>query len=526
MSGMEVLETDVLVVGSGIAGLSFALKAAEGAEVLLLTKKGRVETNTNYAQGGVAAAVAPDDSPELHRRDTLLAGAGLCHARAVEELVREGPERVRELAEWGVRFSREDGRLALGREAGHSRRRILHAADLTGREIERALLEAVAASPRVRVLEDHFVWELRTGMDPRSWRSRCTGALVLDVERGRFTAIESRAVLLATGGSGTLYQHTTNPPIATGDGLALGYEAGAAVANLEFVQFHPTALYPAGSQAFLISEAVRGEGAVLRTIDGRDFLTDVHPSGSLAPRDIVARAIDRELRRSGAPHVVLDLSSIPADRVSERFPTIVAACTDRGIDLPDQPIPVVPAAHYQCGGLLTDWDGRTSLRGLFAAGEVACTGVHGANRLASNSLLEAVVYSHRAARRVLQDLHDLAPIRSDAPEAPLLAGEGASPDDVEARLRLLMWEKVGIVRSDDRLEAAREEIGELAELPLARGGDGPGAMRAREVAFLTRLASLVVRCALRRRESRGLHFTESHPYRDSERYLRDTVLAA
>ncbi len=526
MSDVEGVETDVLVVGSGIAGLTFALKAAEGAEVLLLTKKGRVETNTNYAQGGVAAAVAPDDSPALHRRDTLLAGAGLCHGRAVEELVREGPERVRELADWGVRFSREHGDFALGREAGHSRRRILHAADLTGHEIERALLAAVAEHPRIRVLEDHFVWALRTGLDPRTWRSRCIGALTLDVEGGRFRTIDARAVLLATGGSGRLYRHTTNPPIATGDGLALGYEAGAAVANLEFVQFHPTAMYPAGSQAFLVSEAVRGEGAVLRTRDGRDFLRGVHPAGSLAPRDVVARAIDDELRSSGEPFVVLDVSSVPAERVSERFPTIVAACAERGIELPAQPIPVVPAAHYQCGGLLTDWDGRTSLRGLFAAGEVACTGVHGANRLASNSLLEAVVYAHRAARRTLQELHDLGLVQAGAVPPPSLEGDGADPGEVEDRLRDLMWERVGIVRSDERLAAAREEVALLAATPLRRGGDGVGAMRAREVSFMTRLASLVVRCALRRRESRGLHFTESHPHRDSERFLRDTVLAA
>jgi len=520
------MQTDVLVAGSGIAGLTFALKAAEGAEVLLLTKKGRVESNTNYAQGGVAAAVAPDDSPELHLRDTLLAGAGLCHTRAVEELAREGPERVRELVEWGVRFSRERGRLALGREAGHSRRRILHAADLTGHEIERALLEAVADDPRIRVLEDHFVWELRTGLDPRSWRSRCTGAVALDVEGGRFLSIEARAVLLATGGSGRLYRHTTNPAIATGDGVALGYESGAAVANLEFVQFHPTALYPAGSQAFLVSEAVRGEGGVLRTVDGRAFLEDVHPAGSLAPRDVVARAIDLELRRSGAAHVVLDLSALPEGRFGERFPTIARACADRGLDVPAEPIPVVPAAHYQCGGLLTDWDGRTSLRGLYAAGEVACTGVHGANRLASNSLLEAVVYAHRAARRLLQEVQDLAPISGRDAEEPALARDGVDPVEVEDRLREVMWSRVGIVRSDERLEAARAELGELADRPVRSDGTGAAAMRARETGFLSRVAALVVRCALRRRESRGLHYTESHPHRDSERYLRDTVLAA
>jgi L-aspartate oxidase len=524
--GVDRTRTDVLVVGSGIAGLTFALKAAEEADVLLLTKKGRVESNTNYAQGGVAAAIAPNDSPSLHRRDTLLAGAGLCHTRAVEELAREGPERVRELVEWGVRFSREDGRLSLGREAGHSRRRILHAADLTGHEIERALLEAVAENPRIKVLDNHFVWELLTGLESRSWRSRCTGALALDVEAGRFEVLDARVVLLATGGSGRLYRHTTNPAIATGDGIALGYEAGAAVANLEFVQFHPTALYPAGSQAFLVSEAVRGEGAVLRSVDGRAFMEDVHPSGSLAPRDIVARAIAAELGRTGAAHVVLDLSALPGGRFVERFPTIAGACAERGLAVPDEPIPVVPAAHYQCGGLLTDWDGRTSLRGLYAAGEVACTGVHGANRLASNSLLEAVVYAHRAARRVLQELPDVPRIESRVVEAPPLASEGCEPEEVEEPLRELMWSKVGIVRSDEGLAEAREALTRLAARPVRSDGSGAGALRSRESAFLARVASLVVRCALRRRESRGLHYTESHPHRDSEHYLRDTVLAA
>ncbi len=525
MSQLDTVETDILVVGSGIAGLTFALKASEYAEVLLLTKKDRADTNTNYAQGGVAAVVSDEDSPDLHRRDTLAAGAGLCHTRAVEELVREGPERVRELMEWGVRFSRSDGELALGREAGHSRRRIVHAADLTGREIERALLEAVSESPRIRLLEDHFVWSLRTAADPVTWRARCAGALALDVEGGGWREIRARSVLLATGGSGRLYRHTTNPAIACGDGVAAAYDAGAAVANLEFVQFHPTALHPAGTHAFLISEAVRGEGAVLRTRDGEAYMEEHHPAGSLAPRDVVARATDAEMKRTSDPHVLLDLSGIAPETVRERFPNIREVCGERGIDLPGDPIPVVPAAHYQCGGVLTDWDGRTSLRGLYAAGEVACTGVHGANRLASNSLLEAVVFAHRAARRMEEDLRDLTPAPGRPVRPPRLSSDGEAPEAVEEEIRDLMWEEVGIVRSDDRLERARDRLSELAGLPLERDGTSVSALRSREVAFLTKVATLVVRCALRRRESRGLHYTESHPRRDNEAHLRDTVLA-
>ena len=525
MTGLDTVETDVLVVGSGIAGLTFALKASEYANVLLLTKKDRADTNTNYAQGGVAAVVGERDSYELHRRDTLAAGAGLCHTRAVEELVREGPERVGELMEWGVRFSRRDGDLALGREAGHSRRRILHAADLTGREIERALLDAVSESPRIRLLEDHFVWSLRTAADPVTWRARCAGALALDVERERWREIRSRTVLLATGGSGRLYRHTTNPGIACGDGVAVAYDAGAAVANLEFVQFHPTALHPAGTHAFLISEAVRGEGAVLRTRDGRAYMEEHHPAGSLAPRDVVARATDAEMKRTGDPHVHLDLSAVAPDTVEERFPNIREACAERGIEIPDDPIPVVPAAHYQCGGVLTDWDGRTSLQGLYAAGEVACTGVHGANRLASNSLLEAVVFAHRAARRMEEELRDLDPTHGRPVRPPRLSAPGDPPGEVEREIRDLMWEEVGIVRSDDRLVRARDRLSELSGRPLERDGTGISALRAREVEFLSKVATLVVRCALRRRESRGLHHTESHPRRDNEAHLRDTVLA-
>ncbi len=525
MSSLEKIRTEVLVVGSGIAGLSFALKACEYADILVVTKKERLESNTNYAQGGVAAVFAPDDSTELHVADTLVAGAGLCHRRAVEELAREGPERVRELMEWGVRFSRENGRVALGREAGHSVRRILHAADLTGQEIERALLAAVAAEPRITLLEDHFVWSLATATDPSRARARCAGALVLDVHGAGWKAVDARAVMLAAGGTGHLYRHTTNPDIATGDGISLGYAAGAAVANLEFVQFHPTAMYPAETRAQLVSEAVRGEGAELRRKDGTAFMLEYHPSGSLAPRDVVARACDAEMKEHGDEFVWLDLSSIDANVIERRFPNIMRECADRGIDLPADPIPVVPAAHYQCGGLLTDWDGRTSLAGLYAAGEIACSGVHGANRLASNSLLEAVVYAHRASVRLAGDLRGLPEIPRTEWNPPDLDVPGESAGAVEERVRDLMWENVGIVRSDERLEQARARIDRLSGVRLGRDGTGPDAMHARQVEFMRDVATLVIRCAQRRRESRGLHFTESHPRRDNERFLRDTVLS-
>ncbi len=523
---MKRLESDVLVVGSGIAGLTTALKVSSYADVVLVTKKDRVDSNTNYAQGGVAAVFSHEDEVSLHVRDTLLAGAGLCHRRMVEDLAREGPARVRELIDWGVRFSRDrEGQLALGREAGHSRRRILHAADLTGREIERALLDAVSGSPRVSVLDDHFAWRLITAPHRTTRRARCTGAIVLDVPGGEWIDVRARAVVLSTGGCCRLYRHTTNPDIATGDGIAMGYAAGAAVANLEFIQFHPTALFPAGSRAFLISEAVRGEGATLRAGDGSDLMAPLHREGSLAPRDVVARAIQAELRRSGADYVALDASTIPEARFRERFPTIFERCREAGIDVPAEPIPVVPAAHYQCGGLLTDWDGRTSLPGLFAVGEVACTGVHGANRLASNSLLEAVVFSHRAAARIRLDVADAGGPDAPPESPPALPDPGPDAEAVETAVRDLMWEHVGLVRDDAGLGRAREALAELQVAGVGTPAESTGAMRAREAMFQILVASLIVRCAERRLESRGLHFTTSHPHRDPERFLRDTVLA-
>jgi L-aspartate oxidase len=549
---------DVLVIGSGIAGLTFALRAAEHGSVCVVTKKERAASSTNYAQGGIAAVMSPDDSQQLHVRDTLVAGAGLCHLRAVEALVREGPARVQDLMDWGVRFTRAREQLSLGREGGHSRRRILHAGDLTGREIERALLQAVAEHERIRLVEDLQAVDISTSIDGDG-TARCTGALLLEHRTDALVQFDAALVLLATGGLGNAYRHTTNPDIATGDGVAMAYRAGVPVANLEFVQFHPTALYPADEHAFLISEAVRGEGAVLRRQDGSDLMAAEHPLGSLAPRDVVARAIDMHLKESGTEFVWLDLSAIGAAKVRSRFPGILAECRERGIDILREPIPVVPAAHYSCGGVQTDDSGRTGLPGLYAAGEVACTGVHGANRLASNSLLEAVVYSHRAALRVHAEMTAAAAFRGSArasaePGGNLGAVRGnddapgngsATGDDtagrsgaaaggdamaprpgaatVRVRLRDLMWEKAGIARSTAPLQEAAAELAALRG-PATALFDACVQTDTVELRNLLEAAALIVACAAERRESRGLQYNVDYPYRDNERYLRDTVM--
>jgi len=525
------LSTDVLVVGSGIAGLTFALKLAGQARVLLVTKKERAASSTNYARGGIASVLGDDDRFELHLQDTLVAGAGLCHPRAVEVLVREGPNRVRELMDWGARFDRGEGdRLSLGREGGHSRRRIAHAGDHTGREIESALLAAVAEEANIEVLEDHLALDLLVTADP-SGHSVCTGAIVLEHRTGAVVVVRSRFTMLAAGGCGQVYRHTTNPGIATGDGIAMAYRAGARVANMEFIQFHPTALHPTEDPAFLISEAVRGEGAVLRTLDGTGFMDRYHPLASLAPRDVVARAIDRELKGRGESHVLLDVSAIPPKTLEERFPGAVEGCRERGVD-PAGGIPVVPAAHYVCGGVLTDSVGHTSVAGLFATGEVACSGVHGANRLASNSLLEAVVFADRAARMVSYRLETtngrgpgFPPVPTDLPtpgtEEPDMAGIAVRRKE----LRDLMWDLVGIVRSDERLELAEGEIARLTSSEALRWLHTRWTADGAELRNLLQVAELIVRCARLRRESRGLHYTLDHPYRDNERCLNDTVVS-
>ena len=522
----------VLVIGSGVAGLTYALKAAEFASVTLVTKKEHTESNTNYAQGGVAAVMAADDSPEFHIADTLEAGAGLCHPDAVELMVREGPARVRELMDWGARFSRDPspggaGALSLGREGGHSRNRIVHASDLTGREVERALVAAVQAHPRIHVCEHHAAVELIVGN--RSEQPTVYGATVLDTGASQVISILADATVLATGGAGQVYLHTTNPSIATGDGVAMAYRAGARVGNMEFFQFHPTTLWHPQARSFLISEAVRGEGGILRRADGVSFMETYHPLGSLAPRDIVARAIDNELKKSGEDCVFLDVTHLDADFVRRRFPNIVARCAEFGFDVTTQQIPIVPAAHYSCGGVMTDLSARTSLHRLYAVGEVACTGVHGANRLASNSLLEALVFADRAAA----DTQSLFSREGPCPAPPALPAPGpqkrgeVSPE-CAAQLRLLlqtlMWSHVGIVRSDRQLKQARREVEILLQAVenLFRGARP--ALELLELRNIALTGALIIRCALRRKESRGLHYNVDHPVRSDQNQGMDTVL--
>jgi L-aspartate oxidase len=491
---------DFLIIGGGIAGLRAAIGLAPAARVLVLTKADPAESNTGYAQGGIAAAVGADDGPELHAADTIRAGDGLCDEAAVRVLVANGAPYVRELVEWGARFDRDDeGRLALGREAAHSVRRVLHAGDATGREIGRVLWERVRALPSVETIDHALVIELRVD------GGRVSGVTYLD-STGEWHDVRAAATLLATGGAGRVYRETTNPAVATGDGIALAYHAGARVADLEFVQFHPTALNRSGAPPFLISEALRGEGARLVNDRGEPFMTQFHPDGDLAPRDIVARGIALESERTGGP-VFLTLAHLDAAYVRRRFPTIAAMCRQMGLDLARDSIPVGPAAHYIMGGVDTDVWGRTSLPGLYAAGEVACTGVHGANRLASNSLLEGLVFGARAAAAMQQPAQAAAlrPDRLIADGSGLMAkADGKAPSVMDgASVRDLMWRSVGLFRTGDRLEEA------VARLDRASGE--PHEPRTRN---LVTVARLIARAALRREESRGGHFREDFPKRD------------
>jgi L-aspartate oxidase len=523
--------SDYLVVGSGVAGLSFALEASAHGDVVVVTKRARDESNTKYAQGGIATVLAQDDSFAAHVADTKAAGAGLCHDVVVEMCVREGPGRIAMLREIGVRFTgagprENDAELDLGREGGHSARRVAHASDMTGREVERALLEAVAGNPRIRIFEEHTAIDLIL-MSKFGGPDRCVGMYALDNATGRIETFLAKATLLATGGAGKVYLYTTNPDVATGDGVAMAYRAGAEIANMEFYQFHPTCLFHPQAKNFLISEALRGEGAVLRGLDGVAFMARHHPLGDLAPRDVVARAIDFEMKRTGSEHLLLDITHRPGPFVRERFPNIYEECLRFGLDITVQPIPVVPAAHYMCGGVMTDLSGRTTLPGLFAIGECACTGLHGANRLASNSLLEGLVFAHRAALKLATQVDELrsAPL----PDVPQWTSGAAAPSDEAVvvthnwgELRQLMWNYVGIVRSDKRLDRARHRIELLREEIREYYWNFKITADMIELRNLALVAHLVIESARRRKESRGLHSMVDYPHKAE--VVRDTEL--
>lgn len=532
------MQTDVLVIGSGIAGLSFALKVSAFCRVTLITKKMRTDTATNLAQGGIAAVLSEEDSPEFHIHDTLVSGDGLCNEEVVKLVVRDGEARVRELVEFGVRFQqgKAGAEFDLGMEGGHSRRRVAHAFDLTGREIERALLEKISTHPNVTILEDHLAIDLlirsRVPGAPalaEGERDRCIGAYVLNRKTGKVETCLSRTTVLCTGGCGKVYLYTTNPDIATGDGLAMAYRAGARVANLEFVQFHPTCFFNARAKNFLISEAVRGEGGRLINEKGEPFMQRHDSRGDLATRDAVARGIDAEMKESGADCVFLDITHRDADFIQTRFPTIYGTCKKYGVDITREPIPVVPAAHYMCGGVQVNTWGETSVKNLLALGETACTGLHGANRLASNSLLEAVVFADRAASFLQRSWPSLK-------KMPLLqtsewrdGAAGSMEENVLIshnwdQIRRMMWNYVGIVRREKRLQLVRRRIAPILEEIKEHFDDYLLTGDLVELRNLAVIADLIIRCADLRKESRGLHYIVDYPDKDDENFRRDTVL--
>jgi L-aspartate oxidase len=510
------MDTDFLVIGSGIAGLSFALRAARLGRVVIVTKKDRVSSATNLAQGGIAAVLSPDDCYENHERDTLESGAGLCDYDVVKMVVENGPSRIKDLIDIGVSFvqDKESGRLDLGREGGHSQRRVAHSYDLTGKEIERALLEAVKKDENIAVYENYAAIDLLLS-EKNQKTKRCVGAYVLD-DTGKVVVFRSRQTILCTGGCGKVYLYTSNPDISTGDGLAMAYRAGAKVTNMEFVQFHPTCLFHPQAKNFLISEAVRGEGALLIDRHGNRFMHKYDSRGELATRDCVARAIDREMKERGLDCVYLDITSKSRAFLEKRFPTIYQKCLDFGMDISQDPIPVVPAAHYMCGGVLVDTHGRTSVDGVMALGETANTGLHGANRLASNSLLEAVVYAEKAF--LYCEKNSEAILSQDHVNVDdWAAGEAV---DLEEEIlinhnwdliRRTMWNYVGIVRSNKRLKLAKERMTDITREIEQHYRDYYVSANMIELRNIGIVAMMIIEAALERKESRGLHYTHDYP---------------
>jgi L-aspartate oxidase len=526
---------DFVVIGSGIAGLTFAVAAAGHGSVAVITKRKGADSNTAWAQGGVACVTSDEDSFELHIRDTLEAGAGLCDESVVRTIVSEGPQRIRELVDFGLTFDEREvsghRELDLGREGGHSKRRVLHVRDVTGKEIEATLLGELARHPRVHLLENHMAVDLITaGKLGFAAEDRCLGVYVLDEVAATVETIRSDRIVLATGGCGKVYLYTTNPDVATGDGVAMAWRAGAVIANMEFIQFHPTCLFHPKAKSFLISEAVRGEGGVLRNNRGEDFMKLHDLRGALAPRDIVARAIDAEMKRSGLQCVFLDITHQPPEFLRARFPKIYETCLRFGIDMSKQAIPVVPAAHYQCGGVMTDVNGATSLPGLYAIGEVGCTGLHGANRLASNSLLEGLVVAHRAIDAAVR----AQPPSHRAREIELPEWESGDVQDVDElvviyhnwdEIRRLMWDYVGIVRTDKRLQRAAARLRNLQREIREFYWNFRVSVDLLELRNLATVAALIVDSALSRKESRGLHFTLDYAKTNDDDFRHNTLLS-
>jgi len=556
------LITDFLIIGSGIAGLSLALKLSAIGKVAIITKKKKAESNTNYAQGGIAAVMDENDNFELHVKDTLECGAGLCDVEAVKKIVYEGPERIMELMDIGASFSKENGELMLGKEGGHSRNRIIHCNDLTGKEIERALLNKVAKKENIKIYEYYFAIDLLTPKNLKRKnknKNSCYGIYALNVLSNKVEKIISGKTILATGGAGQVYKHTTNPAIATGDGVAMGYRAGCQIVNMEFIQFHPTTLYEKdkdenSSHVFLITEAVRGVGAVLKTMRGKEFMHKYDKRKSLAPRDIVARAIDNEMKKSGDPYVCLDLKNIGPEKIKKEFPNIHEYCLSKGIDITKEMIPVVPAAHYSCGGIKTDLNGKTNIENLYASGEVTMTGVHGANRLASNSLLEAMVFSDAIyksmfngdlsnvkretldARRETKDTRNIPKKKNEElkriydniydwnEEGTENTEEWILISHNKMEIKEIMNDYIGIVRNTIRLERAyrrmkmmKDEIKDFYEKTKVN-------VELLELRNLVTVAYLIICSAMMRKESRGLHFMLDYPKKDDKHFLKDTIL--
>ncbi|MFH1976343.1 MAG: L-aspartate oxidase [Pseudomonadota bacterium] len=538
------IKTDFLIIGSGVAGLMFALKVADHGSVAIVTKRGVTDSNTMLAQGGIASVFGSLDSFDLHIRDTLVSGDGLCNKEVVDMVIKNGPERICELIDLGVQFNLSNKEksvnmppeLDLGREGGHSQKRIVHAQDMTGQELERVLVGHAKNHHNITLFENHIAIDLITcstrmkrGLVTTTHEDYCCGAYVLDRTTNRVKTFSSKITLLATGGTGKVYLYTSNPDIATGDGIAMAYRAGATLANLEFVQFHPTCLYHPDAKNFLISEAVRGEGGILVDSSGSSFMERYSPLKDLACRDVVARAIDTELKRTGQDSVFLDVSHKSPEFIKERFPNLYEQCLLFGIDMTADPIPVVPAAHYMCGGVVTDMMGRTDIRNLYATGETACTGLHGANRLASNSLLEALVYAHAAAEQAVKDTH-FTDFKS-FPETPAWDEVGTTDSDELImvsqnwdEIRRFMWNYVGIVRSDKRLARAKRRIEIIQNEIREYYWNFKVAADLVELRNIATVAELIVKCAMHRKESRGLHYNLGYPERDDSRWQKDTVI--